>query len=124
VLARRVAVAAWRLARRSVGRQVTPAALPPLVDRAPPNEPDTAARLGCVPSEPPAPGRTLHEPAAPWLPNEPDSDRLSAAAAAASARLANEPDTARLAPLALAPELLPNEPGRAPRGMARRGARL
>jgi hypothetical protein len=30
-------------------------------------------RLDYVLPDPPAPGRTLHEPAAPWLPNEPEN---------------------------------------------------
>jgi hypothetical protein len=50
-----------------------PAARPPLVHRPRPDEPerDAAPRLNYVMPDPAAPGRTLHEPAAPWLPNEP-----------------------------------------------------
>jgi hypothetical protein len=44
-----------------------PTARPPLAYRPQPDEP----RLEYVSTEPSARGRTLHEPAAPWLPNEP-----------------------------------------------------
>jgi hypothetical protein len=49
------------------------AARPPLAQRPQPNEPERGAlsRPGYLPG--PAPGRTLHEDAAPWLPNEPES---------------------------------------------------
>jgi hypothetical protein len=48
---------------------------PPLVQCPQPDEPerDAARRLEYVSTEPPARGRTLHEPAAPWLPNEPET---------------------------------------------------
>ena len=56
-----------------------PAARPRLADRAQPNEPERAlARPQYAPSEPPAPG-ALHEPAAPWRPNEPESGAAPAA---------------------------------------------
>jgi len=45
-----------------------------------------------------SPGNTLHEPAAPSMPNDPETDRLAAAAPLPS-------------------RLVPNEPGLAPRGM-------
>jgi hypothetical protein len=50
-----------------------PAARPPLVQRPQPDEPERnpEPRLEYVSAEPPARARTLHEPAAPWLPNEP-----------------------------------------------------
>ena len=50
---------------------------PKIARRVTPNEPERGAarRLEYVPSEPPARGRTLHEPAAPWLPNEPEPGR-------------------------------------------------
>jgi hypothetical protein len=53
-----------------------PAARPPLVHRPQPDEPERnpERRLEYVPAEPPARGRTLHEPAAPWLPNEPETE--------------------------------------------------
>ena len=56
-------------------RLKTPAPRAPLIDRSPPNEPerDAGRRQEYVPTEPPASGRTLHEPAAPWLPNEPET---------------------------------------------------
>ena len=52
-----------------------PAARQPLVQRLQPNEPERAVgpRLDYVIPEPGAPGRTLHEPAAAWLPKEPES---------------------------------------------------
>jgi hypothetical protein len=52
-------------------RPLRPAAQPPLVQRPRPNEPERALEPGLdyLPSEPPAP-RVLHEPAAPWRPNE------------------------------------------------------
>jgi hypothetical protein len=57
--------------------------------QAQPDEPERAAarHLAYLPSEPGASGRTLHEPAAPWLPNEPETGR----AACAGLRDANEP---------------------------------
>jgi hypothetical protein len=61
-----------------------PAARPPLVHRPQPDEPKRGAGPGLdyVMPDPPAPGRTLHEPAAPWLPNEPEPHRPPARAAA------------------------------------------
>ena len=55
---------------------IRPTARPPRVRRPRPNEPErTAARLPeYLPSAPPAPGM-LHETAAGWLPNEPESMR-------------------------------------------------
>jgi hypothetical protein len=49
----------------------------PLVHRAQPDEPECAAepRLAYVAPEPAARRRTLHEPAAAWLPNEPEPGR-------------------------------------------------
>jgi hypothetical protein len=49
----------------------------PVVHRAQPHEPEGAAepRLAYVAPEPAAHRRTLHEPAAPWLPNEPEPGR-------------------------------------------------
>jgi hypothetical protein len=53
-----------------------PAARPPVVHRPRPDEPerDAAPRLNYLMPHPPAPGPTLHEPAAPWLPKEPETD--------------------------------------------------
>jgi len=50
-----------------------PAARPPLVHCPQPDEPERnpERRLEYGSTEPPARGRALHEPAAPWLPNEP-----------------------------------------------------
>jgi hypothetical protein len=60
--------------------------------QAQPDEPERAAarRLAYLPSEPGSGGRTLHEPAATWLPNEPETGR----AACAGRRGANEPQAA------------------------------
>jgi hypothetical protein len=55
-----------------------PAARPPLVHRPRPDEPER--RLEYALPEPPAHGRTLHEPAVPWLPNEPGTGILPHAA--------------------------------------------
>jgi hypothetical protein len=54
-----------------------PTARPPLMPRPRPNQPERTAESGVayLSSEPSARGRTLHEPAARWLPNEPDTDR-------------------------------------------------
>jgi hypothetical protein len=53
------------------------AARPPLVHRPQPDEPERAAArpLNYVLTEPRAHARALHEPAAPWLPNEPEPRR-------------------------------------------------
>jgi hypothetical protein len=61
---------------------IRPTARPPLIRRAQPNEPERpAARLPeYLPSAPPAPGM-LHETAAGWLPNEPESVRHAAGGA-------------------------------------------
>jgi hypothetical protein len=61
-----------------------PAARPPLVHRPRPDEPERSPRprLDYVSAEPTARGRALHEPAAPWLPNEPEPHRPPARAAA------------------------------------------
>ena len=52
-----------------------PAARPALAPRPQPSEPERAAgpRLEHVVPDPPGRGRTLHESAAPWLPNEPET---------------------------------------------------
>jgi hypothetical protein len=53
---------------------------PKIAQRVAPNEPKRGAvhrperHLAYVLPEPAAPGRTLHEAAAPWLPNEPEAD--------------------------------------------------
>jgi hypothetical protein len=59
-----------------------PAPRPPLVHRPQPDEPERGAgpRLDYVMPDPPTPGGTLHEPAAPWLPNEPEPHRPPARA--------------------------------------------
>jgi hypothetical protein len=52
-----------------------PAARPASADRSPPNEPERGAerRVAYVLPEPAATGRTLHEAANLWRPNEPES---------------------------------------------------
>ena len=59
----------------AVAAHLTKAAAPsPLAARLQPNEPKRAlARPQYLPSAPPASG-ALHEPAAPWRPNEPESN--------------------------------------------------
>ena len=83
---------------------MTPAVRPPLVHRAQPDEPERGAepRLEYVTPEPPARGRTLHEAAAPWLPNEPrpGRDRQQAPVSCSPQQAAprprtNEPDSLR-----------------------------
>jgi hypothetical protein len=85
-------------------RPTPPAARPPLGHRAQPDEPEPAAKpqLAYVLTEPPGHARTLHEPAAPWLPDEPDPgrDREEApgavrAATDRAASCSNEPDSLR-----------------------------
>jgi hypothetical protein len=73
------------------------AARPPLVHRPQPDEPERAPepRLEYVMTEPPARGRTLHEPAAPWLPNEP---RTGTGPHAASPLTPPRPERTRSAP--------------------------
>jgi hypothetical protein len=52
----------------------------PLAQAPPPSEPEPpACRLQYVMPEPPPPGRALHEPAAPWLPDEPETGGAHAA---------------------------------------------
>jgi hypothetical protein len=54
-------------------RPKAPAPRPPLVDHRQPDEPErAAARLLDVLIKPRAHGRALHEPAAPWMPNQPE----------------------------------------------------
>jgi hypothetical protein len=54
----------------------------PLADGLRPSEPEQPARqLQYVMPEPPAPGRALHEPAAPWLPDKPEKGGATAALA-------------------------------------------
>jgi hypothetical protein len=50
---------------------------PAVANRRHPNEPERDAphRLEYAPPEEPVPDRTLHEPAVPWMPNEPDAER-------------------------------------------------
>jgi hypothetical protein len=67
---------------------------PPLVDRAQPDEPERGAepRLQYVMPDPPTPSCTLHEPAAPSLPNEPETGAGPHAARRRSpSPVANEP---------------------------------
>ncbi len=54
-----------------------PAPRPRLADRVPPNEPEQGAepRLDYLPSAPPY--RNLHEPAAAWLPSEPERSQVN-----------------------------------------------
>jgi hypothetical protein len=70
-----------------------PAARAPLVHRPQPDEPERL--LEYTLPEPPAPGRTLHEPAAPWVPNEPAPRQKFAAAPARPDLAPNEPEPQR-----------------------------
>jgi hypothetical protein len=66
-------------------RPMRPAIQPALGPQ--PNEPERgAARLECALAELPAPARTLHEPAAPWLPKEPEAVHAPHAAAPPASR--------------------------------------
>jgi hypothetical protein len=58
------------------GQPTRPAARPPLAHRPQTSEPER--RLEYALPEPPARGRTLHEPAVPWPPNEPEAARIGA----------------------------------------------
>ncbi len=115
------ALQAEHSAGQAVGGHVMEALPNPLRPRAPgaprpePSEPerDAARRLQSVISGQPVPGRTLHEPAAPWLPNQPETCRPHAAPAPAPRRLtANEPETRRpdAAPAPAPRRLAANEP--------------
>ena len=68
-------------AHPSDGQPEAPAARPPLVRGARPDKPERGAarRLEYALAQPPASGRALHEPAAPWLPNEPPGMALGRA---------------------------------------------
>ena len=94
-----------------------PAALPPLAHRLEPNEPEGGAGrpLHYVVPDRPLSGRTLHEPAAPWMPNEPETDRLAASAPAPPGVVPNEPEHARPGWCSLSPggRLAPISPAKA-----------
>jgi hypothetical protein len=62
----------------------------PLASRPQPDEPER--RLDYALPEPPARGRTLHEPAAPWLPNEPRDSQKAVSAPARPNLAPNEPE--------------------------------
>jgi hypothetical protein len=83
-------------------RPMTPAARPPLVHRPQPDEPERAAgpRLECVLAEPGTPARTLNEPAAPWLPNEPEAGPARHAPSAHASRTNPKPQPTSTRPLA------------------------
>ena len=66
-----------------VARTLRPAARSPLVHAPSPNEPERAPGRDYLTSAPPVTG-ALHEPAAPWLPNEPESVRHAASLPASS----------------------------------------
>jgi hypothetical protein len=69
-----------------------PAARPKDAQRRGPNEPARRPDAGpvrgleYVPPDPPASGRTMHEPAAPWTPNEPETGRAPHAPSGAVSR--------------------------------------
>jgi hypothetical protein len=70
-----------------------PAARAAVGHRAQPDEPERGAarRLDYVRAEPGAPGRGLHESAAPWLPNEPEAGSARHAPAAPAPRAKPQP---------------------------------
>jgi hypothetical protein len=90
---------------RLAGQPIRRAAPAPLAHRPRPTEPER--RLEYALPEPPARGRTLHEPASPWLPNEPETHRKAASALARPDPAPNEPERRRK----FAPDPVPNEPG-------------
>jgi hypothetical protein len=77
-----------------------PAAPPPLARRPQPDEPERGAvrRLAYVLADPPVPGRTLHEPAAPWLPKEPETGPAQRGARLNEPPISTEPTTTLTAP--------------------------
>jgi hypothetical protein len=92
------ALQAEQIAEQAAGAQVVE--LPPRQPRAParlpsrpaPNEPEHRALNECVIPDRSGRGRTLHEPAAYWMPNEPEPGRDRREAAAASPRHAMPPE--------------------------------
>jgi hypothetical protein len=99
----------------------TPAARPLLDHRPQPDEPERnpEPRLEYVSTELPAGARTLHEPAAPWMPKEPEPRQKSASAPAQPNLAPNEPEPHRArgpeprqkpAAAPARPDLVPNEP--------------
>ena len=65
-----------------VARTLRPAARSPLVHAPSPNEPERAPGRARLSRERAARDRRLHEPAAPWLPNEPEPARAACGVAA------------------------------------------
>jgi hypothetical protein len=89
------------------------AARPPLAQRLQPDEPER--RLEYTLPKPPARGRTLHEPAAPWLPKEPEPRQKTPSAPARPDLVPIEPGPrGKFASAPARPDLVPIEPG--PRG--------
>jgi hypothetical protein len=70
-----------------------PAARATVAPRATPDEPERGAerRLDYVLAAPGAPGRALHEQAAPWMPNEPEAGSARHAPAAPASRTTPQP---------------------------------
>jgi hypothetical protein len=91
-----------------------PAARPPLVHRPQPNQPERP--LEYTLPESPAPARTLHEPAARWLPNEPEPRQHAASAPARPDLVPNQPEPHR----ARGPDHRNTTPPPAPARSARR----
>jgi hypothetical protein len=87
------ALEAHSVDRHPKAQPTRPAARPPLARRPQPDEPERnpERRLEYVPTEPPARGRTLHEPAAPWLPNEPETAARPHGASSLTSPVPNEP---------------------------------
>jgi hypothetical protein len=93
------ALAAHPLDAHPKAQPIRPAARPPLARRPQPDEPERhpERRLEYLSTEPPARGRALHDPAAPWTPNEPEPRQKPAVAPARPDRAPNEPEPARRA---------------------------
>jgi len=112
------ALQAEQAAAQAIGAHVLeapterPAPRPPLVHRPQPDEPErAAARLQYLMPGQPLPGRTLHEPAAPWTPKEPEPRRHAASALAQPNLAPNEFEPRRkFASAPARPDLVPNEP--------------
>ena len=91
----------------------------PLADGPRPSEPELPARrLQYVMPEPPPPGHALHEPAAPWLPDEPETGGAHRAAPARRTKSMPQPPIGQTTPADGAQPttaaLLPSMPRTAP----------
>jgi hypothetical protein len=99
------ALAARPVDVRPKAQPTRPAPRPPLAHARQPSEPERSPRprLDYVMPDPAAPGRTLHEPAAPWLPNEPETGPAPRGARPNQPPVSTEPAPAEPATLLSAP---------------------